>query len=140
MGTLMFEYIKRNPNYNEVTNPEQKNVFELSPIGFQWQHDNQIYKYMFKSTGFCCPLISGEGFAIVDTDKTQTGKAFLLNIKGDIVFEIKRKDDLYHRDNYTYVFYENNELCFIVNNSNIDYKHVIDVPTKITKSVDYVRW
>lgn len=100
----------------------------------------KAYRYKFKSIGSCCQLTKIPGFAIVDIGNDLKGKAFLLNLEGQIIFEIKRKEDMHNYNSYYDVFYEEKNLCFIFNNDNIDYKLIFDEKSKVINDVFYIRW
>ncbi len=112
-----FSLIYDDPGYDIVENPENRSVYQLSPIGSEWYSTNTQKKvvFLFHDKGTALLLSTGCHVAVVTYGPSSYGA--VLSEEGCLV---KRFDISQSGEEFFDVYYVSKQLCFFKNIKGTD--------------------
>jgi hypothetical protein len=129
------EIYSTSETYDRVSNPDRLNVFELFPLGVSWRYNGQEYEITNERRVSAILLRNEIGIALGEApfDNNPNNKAYIVNVQGETVWDIK---DLFlakyggsNNVAFYYPIYETIDLYYHFIENNIEFRFSVNVIT-----------
>ncbi|WP_294615879.1 hypothetical protein [uncultured Gilliamella sp.] len=139
-----FQFVKRCSNYDNLNNPNLLSQSELLPIGIRWRFNGKQYSIKNEEGVIGVLLQDFNKLAIIEgAESNNINKAYIINATGLIIWDIKEllyKQKNIHDCRIYYLYYEKNNLYFLLNNSSCEYRFNVDPITGKIDELYAIRW